>query len=134
MSKSILLIDDNPLDNSSYIDALKKHYKVVVALRLTSAERLIKTHHYDMIIIDVMMPTQRLKSYNECTTGFDFYSERVLPILNNLDTKPLILFWSRFSRTSFDEYFGENKPDNVFFLQKNYDKNHLLNGIELLLN
>lgn len=133
MNKAVLIIDDNPRDNSGYIDALKKIYNVDVAMRLVSAERLIQYRHYDIIIIDIMMPTQYLKSHSELTTGFVFYSERLLPILNDLDTKPLVLFWSRLRRTSFDEYFGDNKPDNVFFLQKNDDIDHLLKKIKLLL-
>lgn len=130
---SILLIDDNPMNNYGYIDKLEKYYDVTVAVRLVSALRLIESRHFDIIIIDVMMPTQFLKSHNEAATGFEFYSERILPILNDQDSKPLILFWSRFGRTSFDEYFGDNKPDNVFFLHKNDDIDHLLKKIKLLL-
>ena len=133
MNMSILLIDDNPKNNSGYIDELKKYYDVTVAMRLMSAERLMKSHHYDIIIIDVMMSTQYLKSNSELTAGFDFYSERLKPLLDNQNKKPLIVFWSRFYSDIFDMYFGEHKPDNVFFLHKDDNVNHLLNGLDLLL-
>lgn len=54
-------------------------------MSLVSAKRLINFRQYDVIVIDVMMPTQRLKSHNECTAGFDFYSESLIPILNDLE-------------------------------------------------
>ncbi len=133
MNYSILLIDDNPEDNSGYINVLKKYYNVDVAISLVSAKRLIKIRQYDVIVIDVMMPTHHLNSHNELTAGFDFYSEILLPILNDLDTKPLVLFWSRLYRDSFYRYFGDHKPDNVFFIHKNQNNDHLLKEIELLL-
>ena len=131
MNNSILLIDDNPLNNSGYIGALEGHYNVDVAMRLVSAERLIKSRLYDIIIIDVMMPTQNLTTHDETSTGYSFYYETLKPMLK--DQMPIILFWSRLEEESFNRWFGEHKPDNVFFLHKNEDEDHLLKKIELLL-
>ena len=132
MSKSILIIDDNPRNNSGYINELEKHYNVDVAMRFVAAERLLKSRHYDIIVIDVMMPTQRLENHHdERTSGFHFYRDSVRPILK--DRKPIIIFWSLFYDDCFDKFFGDQKPDNVFFLHKDSEDDSLLNYIELLL-
>ena len=75
--KKILLLDDNPRNNSRYIKALEKEYDVTVALKMLSALRLLKTRIWDVVVIDVMMPTQILKEDNEMLAGFAFYEQEV---------------------------------------------------------
>lgn len=75
--KKVLIIDDNPINNSKYIDELKKVYDVTVALRMLSAIRLLKKSTWDVVVIDVMMPTQILSTNNEMKAGFDFYEQEV---------------------------------------------------------
>ena len=42
MNKKVLIIDDNPINNAKYIDALKLRYDVSVAICMRSALRLFK--------------------------------------------------------------------------------------------
>lgn len=128
--KHILLIDDNPLNNFGYIEDLEKHYSVDVAMRLVSAERLLRSRKYDIIVIDVMMPTQRLGTHNETTTGFSFYKEK----LTKMNLNCIVVFWSRLGESFFKEYWRDNPPKNTFFIQKNDSNNHLTNKVNEILN
>ena len=84
MKKRILILDDNPINNRKYIDPLKEKFQVDVTLRMKSATRLIKTKEYDVIVIDIMMPSQFLKDNNEMMAGFNYYDEEIS--INNYGT------------------------------------------------
>ena len=71
--RKVLILDDNPRNNARYIDELKKEYEVTVAFKMIIALRLLKKKIWDAVVIDVMMPTQILKSDNEMKAGFSFY-------------------------------------------------------------
>ena len=73
---------------------------------------------YDLIVIDVMMPTQDTGASSELITGLCFYKKSIV------DQYPQqkVLFWSNRSQEPFNQFFVEGKPDNVSFLRK--DKNN----------
>lgn len=124
MKKKVLIIDDNPQNNSRYIEALMARYHVSVAMKIVSAIRLIKHDIYDFIVIDVMMPCQGILSPSEMYTGYVFYRDYLMPL--NLDSK--IVFWSRFGSESYEEFWGV-PPKNVSFVHKGSQINHLLDHL-----
>lgn len=120
MKKKILIIDDNPLNNAKYIDALKGDYDVSVAIWMRSALRMLKNSHWDVIVIDVMMPTQILASDDEMKAGFDFYDSEVKDLM--LDSK--IVFWSRLTDASFDPK-KYPQDEGFYFVHKSENADHL---------
>ena len=130
MMKRILIIDDNPRNNNEYILPLRKYFKVDVIMSLKTAERLIRVNNYEVIVIDIMMPTQDPAINNELETGLQFYKLR----LAKLYPQQKILFWSRLTSESYDKFFSVNKPNNVSFLSKDRnDPSHLLNKIRKIV-
>lgn len=130
MAKSVLVIDDNPQNNSQYIDPLRKLYNVDVTMALSSAERMIKKKKYDLMVIDIMMPIQNLNITNELQTGLEFYRLKIEPYYP--DKK--ILFWSILARDSFVKFFQNNSRKNLAFLGKDFDdKEHLFKKVKQML-
>lgn len=129
MKKSVLILDDNPVNNRKYIDPLKEKFQVDVTLRMRSATRLLKTRHYDVVVIDIMMPSQHLSDNDEMIAGFNYYEEEV----SKLGINSKILFWSRLTDSCFDKakYSDEDK---FHFVHKSESANHLLKSIEALFN
>lgn len=128
---NILLIDDNPQDNSGYIHELKKHHNVDVAMKISSAKRLLEMNQYDLIVIDVMMPTQSLSTHSEMITGYVFYDEI---IRSKLNLKTRVLFWSHLNEESYDKFFSNTTPVNSSFLHKDsLSDDHLLSYINNML-
>lgn len=128
--KRILVLDDNPQNNSIYIDPLRLFYKVDVAMFLSSAERLMKCGTYDLIVIDVMMPTQNLSIDDELSTGFEFYKRKIKP----LNPNQKVLFWSHLTKSSYDKFFKYDECSYIDFLEKNHHNvNHLLEKVEQIL-
>lgn len=125
---NILLVDDNPRDNSGYINELKRRHNVDVAIRISSAKRLLENKRYDLIVLDVMMPTQGLATHSEMTTGYVFYNEIMI---SKPDLKTRVLFWSNLNKDSFDEFFSNTAPVNTSFLHKDsLSDDHLLSYID----
>ena len=87
--RKVLIIDDNPINNAKYIDVLKRDYDVSIAIWMRSALRLLKNSNWDIIVIDVMMPTQILSSDNEMRAGFEFYDSEIKKL--NLSSKIIFL-------------------------------------------
>lgn len=130
MAKSILVIDDNPQNISSYIDPLRELYNVDVTMALSSAERMIKKKKYDLMVIDIMMPIQNLNITNELQTGLEFYRLKIEPYYP--DKK--ILFWSNLAKDSFVKFFQNNSRNNLAFLGKDFDDNeHLFKKVKQIL-
>lgn len=125
--KKILLIDDNPRNNSRYIKALEKEYDVTVAFKMLIALRLLKTRTWDVVVIDVMMPTQILKEDNEMLAGFAFYEQEV----RKLKLKCKVVFWSRLNVSCFDA--SKYPPSMGFrFVHKAEESDHLKKEIDKL--
>lgn len=125
--KRILVVDDNPQNNSIYIDPLRQFYKVDVAMALSSAKRMMRNSNYDLIVIDVMMPTQNLSIDDELSTGFEFYKR----IVNPLDPNQKVLFWSNLTNSSYEKFFINDKKTHIDFLEKDHhNERHLLDKIK----
>lgn len=128
--KRILVIDDNPLNNKVYTDPLEKKYQVDIVMSLISVERKLQINQYDLFVIDIMMPTQKYGGDNEIITGFYFYTHNLKEQYPNIP----ILFWSNLPSDAFDDYFRNDKPRNVFFIQKAKENNsHLLEKVNKIL-
>lgn len=126
--KKILIIDDNPINNDKYIAEVKKEYLVDIALAMQSAIRLLKTRVYNIVVIDIMMPTQILDTHNEMNAGFDFYNTKI----KDLCQESKIIFWSRLTDSCFDrdKYCDKKKYS---FVQKSDASDHLLKEINRVL-
>ena len=128
MNKKVLIIDDNPINNAKYIDALKVSYDVSVAIWMRSALRLLKSKKWDVVVIDVMMPTQILKTDDEMKAGFAFYDAEI----KRLDLNSKITFWSRLSGNVFDSN-KYPKSNGFYFVHKSEDANHLKKVIDKII-
>lgn len=132
--KYILIIDDN-LHN--YRDAINKvmdkdGYCTTTCGNLKRAYDILQKRKYDVVVIDIMMPCPTLENKDELKAGLNFYEEKVKHIEGIENSK--ILFWSHLCSDVIDDFFCENKPDNVYFLQKDRDNEaHLLNMINELI-
>lgn len=59
MSKRILWLDNDPAYLEPYLEVLKDcDYEVRVAVTVTDAEKLLRIARYDLMILDVMVPTK----------------------------------------------------------------------------
>lgn len=122
--KNILIIDDNPLNVKDYIEPLKEKYAVTVNVSLKDSYRRIQMNHFDIIVIDIMMPTQWLKNRDELKTGLFFYIEKLRELDKN--NKRRYLFWSNLTQDTYDEFFKDTKPDNIDFVHKELRNIHHL--------
>ena len=133
--KQILIIDDNIYN---YKDCINKvfdegKYCTRSCSSLAKAEEYLGRYVFDVIVIDIMMPCPTLKNRDELKAGLNFYEEKMKQIDGIEETK--ILFWSNLSSHTFDEFFKDGKPNNVYFLHKDIDnENHLHEKIVELLN
>jgi PleD family two-component response regulator len=125
--KKILLIDENVLDYKNDIDVLESEYKVEAVGFIDTARYLLKRNKYDLIVLDIMMPTLGLfDSHLEETadglkTGLVYYEYE----LKQLDTP--VLFWSW--NTDFKEESKEKEWINCSFLLKDIDERCLIDGV-----
>jgi len=126
--KTILLIDDHPSDNSIFVSLLRNKYAVDVTAYITTALiKLTNDKRYDLVILDVMMPSfeidfNGIDTDDGLRTGLVFYEAK----LKDLNTP--VLFWSW--NKDFEKEIKEKKWDKTDFLLKETDDDHLLNGIE----
>lgn len=128
--KTILVIDDNPLNNLAYIEPVESICEVKVTMSFATAYRRIMMYHYDLVVIDIMMPTQNLATHDELSAGLHFYTEKLQG--ENITSK--ILFWSNLSQETFNNYFQGSIPPNVYFQHKELDnENHLLAKVKELI-
>lgn len=133
--KQILILDDNIYVNRDSINKVMdcEDYCTITCGSIARAYEKLQKYKYDIIVVDIMMPCPELENKDEIYAGLNFYDEKMKYIDGIEDSK--ILFWSHLCRDSFDLFFGNNKPKNVDFLQKDRDNdNHLLEKIESMLN
>lgn len=126
--KKVLIIDDNPINNGKYISEVKKGYDTDTVLAMRSAIRMLESRTYDVVVIDVMMPTQILNTHNEMTAGFDFYETQI----KNLCGNSKVIFWSRLTDSCFDRN-KYNDTNKYSFVQKSDASDHLLKEINRIL-
>ena len=126
--RKILLLDENIYDYKNEIDILKSQYDVDAVGYIETANYMLKRSvDYDLIVLDIMMPTLGLFSNEETfdglKTGLVYYEKEIQPL--NIP----VLFWSW--NSDFEE---EIKWINTGFLLKKTDYNHLLDGVNRFFN
>ncbi len=128
--KRILLIDDNIFESENSIKNLRNQYKVdAVSYIGTARYKLKQSIDYDLIVLDIAMPTQGLFDLSETSGGFItglVYYEREL-----IHLKIPVLFWSW--NADFEGELKNKKWANTDFLLKDVDENHLLLGVNQFL-
>jgi len=126
MKKKILLIDDHPDDYSDYISVLKENYDVDVTAYISTARIKLQPNKYDLIVIDIMMPTlgEDFKENEEdgLKTGLAFYEAE----LKGKSIPALFWCWNE----DFKKDVKDKKWDKTDFLLKETDDEHLLKGVE----
>lgn len=130
--KKILIIDDNPLIVEDFLFPLREDYDILVNCSVKHSSRLLELNHYDLIILDIMMPASFVTK-NEYTAGFDYYSFYLRT--NHPEIK--VVFWSGLTYDTFIHYFADKGkiPANVYFLQKKYwDINHLKEFVDFIFS
>lgn len=127
----ILLIDDKFDYHWESIEFLKKSYDVdVVSYLDTALFNLAHYKRYQLIILEMMMPTQGAYTKQETNDGFRtglvFYEKELskwgIPVL----------FWSS-NEYSVDEIIAKNNL-KLSFLQKAAEEDHLLVAVDKFLN
>ena len=132
MKKSILIIDDNPENCEDYIAPLREHYNVIVSMTIRDALRRIKFYDFDLIVIDIMMPTNGIDNTDDLKTGLFLYDEKLKSL--EINSKLQYLFWSNLSQDTYNEHFAAFKPNNVEFAHKETkNKKHLLEKVNQLI-
>ncbi len=136
MNKKILLIDENILENENFINVLRSNYEVDAVGYIKAARiRLQSPNDYDLVVLDVMMPTLGLFDLEETEgglkTGLVYYEKELKP----LDVP--VLFWSW--NADFESEIEKKKNENIYskntdFLLKDNDINHLLDGVNSFFN
>lgn len=128
--KKIFIIDDNMAYLKKAVDNLESTYDVHRCQSIEKATRLLRSNKYDLLVIDIMMPTRGLIDKDEFKAGFNFFMEKV----NNSHPNVPILFWSNLSDASFTK-FKETAPSaaKLHFLHKTDDNTELLNEINKIL-
>lgn len=130
MKKKILIIDDNPLNNEKYFQPVREVCDVVIEMTIDGAEYDLSNFHYDLVVIDIMMPIQGIKANNELSTGLFFYRQRVEDHYPELK----VLFWSNLTQDTYLQFFKDQKPNYVFFLQKDRkNPSHLKEFVESVI-
>ena len=130
MKSKILFIDDLSKKDSNYISVLETEYDVdVTAYIATARKKLLPPQIYELIVLDIMMPTLGLfteeETKNGLITGLVYYEKELK------DMNIPVLFWSR--NENFEKEVEEKKWVNTRFLQRNLDINHLLQGVNNFL-
>lgn len=128
--KRILLVEDNPLSYRHIINPLRERYEVTIAFSLREAERLLMFKVYDLLIVDMMMPTAQFNEFQEFHAGLVFYDTYIRIKFPEMPT----IIWSVIN-DGFEDYknkkrdLGEN-VDSLYFC----NKEDLLEKVDSILN
>ncbi|GHT38654.1 hypothetical protein AGMMS49965_02720 [Bacteroidia bacterium] len=129
MKKKILLVDDHPGENYNFISALRDGgYDVDVTAYISTARiKLKQAGKYNLVVLDVMMPTlgedfSNIDTEDGLKTGLVYYESE----LKNINIP--VLFWSW--NEGFKKDIEEKKWDKTDFIFKNCEVDHLLKGVE----
>ena len=130
MKKRIFLIDDNMRSLDNAVQALESIYTVDKCQSNIKAKRLLTAVHYDLLIIDVMMPTMGLSNDDEFRAGYNLFFE----FAQDRQKGVPVIFWTNASEESFQGVKQKfSNIDNVHFLQKSDDDNELLKIVNQIL-
>lgn len=122
MSKNILWLDNDPTWIDPYVAAIKQMgHEVTVVTTVTKAELAIKSNRYDLLILDVMVPTkteeEEIAYPPELTkggtqTGLVFY-QRMKELIVAADTRVLAMTL-RLDEKIKDAFIAEGLPADSF--------------------
>lgn len=130
MKKRIFLIDDNIRSLDNAVQALESVYNVDKCQSNIKAKRLLSSVRYDLLIIDVMMPTMGLANNDEFRAGYNLFLEYAQ---ENQKGVPVI-FWTNASEESFQSVKSLFQDiNNIHFLQKSDEDNELLEKVNQIL-
>jgi CheY-like chemotaxis protein len=122
MLRQILWLDNDPAYLEPFVEALKEeNYSVTVVESLTEAEKSLQQEKFDLMIIDVMIPT--LNSREETRyepeetdlgykTGLIFYKHN-REILRRSNTRIMVMT-VRLDKAIMDEFVKAGLPSNAF--------------------
>ena len=118
MSKRVLWVDNDPAYIRIYVDELiDNSYEVTVVKSVAEAESLVATNSYDLLILDVMIPTvddkEELDYPPEQTdyghkTGLLFYKRMKARLEEN--NTPVLVMTVRLDRDINDEFVQAGLP------------------------
>jgi len=122
MSKRILWFDNDPANLIPFVDALEDEgHEVKVVENLTDAEHSLKEARYDLLIVDVMIPTmselEETRYKPEETdlgykTGLLFYI-KLKDVLKNAGTKIMVMT-VRLDKAIMDEFIKAGLPPESY--------------------
>lgn len=130
MKKSIFLLDDNVMALDQTVEALKKEFQVTSCREILSAKRRLSLYKYDLIIIDLMMPTRGLANDDEIRAGLSFYEEYVAIQQKGVP----VLFWTSLTKESFDSFLEGKKNEGLNYVQKGDGPASLIREIHKILD
>lgn len=122
MTKEILWLDNDPSYLTPYVDALQYHgYKVTITTSLLAAEELVEFYGYDLLILDVMIPTkspEEEKVYETDETDYNLKSglvfyKRMREMLNSTNTQVLVMT-VKLDQDIVDEFLNAGLPQECF--------------------
>lgn len=130
MKKRIFLIDDNIRSLDNAVEALESVYSVDKCQSNIKAKRLLSSVRYDLLIIDVMMPTMGLANKDEFRAGYNLFLEYAQEKQKGVP----VIFWTNASEESFKSVKSLFQDIyNIHFLQKSDDDNELLEEVNQIL-
>lgn len=125
--KKIFILDDNALVLESVAPILGKSFEVTYCRDILSAKRRVMLGKFDVIILDLMMPTRGLENKDEFKAGFSFYDE----VVKVKSTETPVLFWTNLSDKSFNDFKSRNgSAKNMYYLQKDNNTETLIRKIK----
>ena len=117
-SKTILIVDDNPLVRDSLQKALQSEFEVLTAEGGSQALEVLKNHVVDVIVTDIVMPEM------DGNTFLDY--------LNQTLNSPPVIVISGFKYE--DNRINSIKKGAIFFLEKPFNSEELKLVIKNILN
>lgn len=127
--KKIFILDDNAMKLESSIAVLQNEFEVMCCRDIVTASKRMTRFSFDLIVIDLMLPTRGLEIANEFNAGFNFYKQYVEKSQHG---KPVV-FWSNLTDAGYTAFMiREGNPTNLYFLQKG-DANSLYNKVKKIL-
>ena len=128
--KKILLLDDNMSVSESSINELSSVYDVERCKEIAIAVHRMKVYHFDMFVIDLMMPPKGLSIKDEFNAGFYFYEEYVM---DKYPQTP-VLFWTNLNKNSYDEFMKRHHEKTwLSYLQKSEERMALVEEVNRIL-
>jgi len=122
MAKKILWLDNDPVLIDDHVNALREQgYEVTVKTTAMNAETHIRDHHYDLLILDVMIPTkneEEEKVYEPEKTNYGYktgllFYRRMKDELAKAGTQVLVMR-IKLDKEILDEFVAEGiKPEHI---------------------